>query len=154
MAKEKTAPVSFGDEGDSALVDLDNVEDVKFEALPRGQYEVRLANLTYDISQASGNPMWTWELEVDGGDYNGRKLFFHTVFQGKGLPMTKRLLMRLIPEIASKPFNPETVANEGSMLGMQLKAKVNVKRYDGRQTNNVQDLFLSEGEAGFLGQPA
>ena len=54
MAKDKAAPVNFEDTGDSALVDLDDVDDVVFEALPRGQYEVRLANLTYDISQASG----------------------------------------------------------------------------------------------------
>jgi len=153
-AKAEEAPgVTFQAEGDSALVDLDSVEDAQFEVLPRGSYNVRLSDLTYDLSQSSGNPMWTWELEVDGGDYNGRKLFFHTVFQGKGLPMTKRILQRIIPDLVAKPFDPEKIANEGSMLGMNLKAKVTQRRYEGRRTNSVQDLFPSEGTGDFLGTP-
>jgi len=160
MARAKQAEgsgpvVGFEAGGDSAMVDLDSVEDAKFEVLPRGMYEVRVSDLTFDYSQASGNPMWTWELEVDGGDHSGRKLFFHTVFSGKGLPMTKRILQRIIPEIASKPFNPEEVANGQSIIGLTLKAKVAIKRYEGQPRNNVQDMFPSEGTSGnFLGGPA
>ncbi len=148
--KDSEAEVQFEEGDDNMVVDFDDVEDPLFEALPRGKYPCILAALTFAYSQASGNPMWTWELEVDGGDYSGRKLFFHTVFKGNGLPRTKKTLQRVIPEIVKVGFKPSEVADEGALLGMKLIAQVDVGRYEGVKNNNVKDLFPGEGSESFM----
>ncbi len=142
MAKKDTdkEPVSF-EEGDSIMVDFDAVEDVKFEALPVALYPCVIADCEFGYSQASSNPMWTLTLEVSEGEYAGRKLFCHLVFHGPGLPITKRQLTRIAPDLIAKPFDPEDPDVIAQMLGMDIRAKVTVGRYEGRKTNNVRDLF-------------
>lgn len=137
-------------EGESVVVDFNDVEDSAFEALPKGMYNCRVDELTYDISQNSGNPMWTWILEVEDGDFAGRKLFFHTVFAGKGLPRTKKVLQRVAPKLLEGPLNPEEVANSGSMIDLRIRARVDIRKYEGEDRNNVRDLFPPE-EGGFAG---
>lgn len=150
MAKKDSAAVDFS-EGDSLMVDFNDVEDVTFEAIPVGIYPVTIADCEFTYSQNSGNPMWTLRLEVTDGEYAGRVLFNHLVFAGKGLPMTKRQLKRIVPDLVSggafDPQDPDVIAQ---MLGMNLKAKVTVRIYEGRNTNNVRDLFPDEGGESFV----
>ncbi len=132
-------------EGDSLMVDFNDVEDVTFEALPTAMYPCIIADCEFTYSQASGNPMWTLQLEVRDGEYAGRKLFSHLVFAGKGMPITKRQLTRIAPGLLEGPFNPEDPDVIAQMLGMEIRAKVTVRKYEGRDTNNVRDLFPDEG---------
>ena len=148
MAK-KDAAVDFS-EGDSLMVDFNDVEDVSFEALPVALYPVQISDCEFTYSQASGNPMWTLQLEVRDGEYAGRKLFCHLVFAGKGLPITKRQLGRIAPDLISGPFDPQDPDVIAQMLGMELRAKVTVRKYEGRDTNNVRDLFPDEGDDSFV----
>jgi len=148
MAKKATTkkaePVDFS-EGDGLMVDLNLIEDSDFEVLPKGMYPVIISDCEFTHSQASGNPMWTLTMEVADGEYAGQKLWSHLVFAGKGLPMTKRTLGRIASELFKSAFDPEDVDVINSMLGKELRVKVDVRMYDGRQTNNVRDLFLNEG---------
>lgn len=148
MTEESTG-VDFS-EGESMLVDFSNVEDVSFEVLPAGMYECVIAECNFTHSQSSGNAMWTLVLEVEGGDHAGRKLYTHWVFEGKGLPMTKRLVKRIAPELLEAPFDPEDDEITSSMIGRQLKAKVAVGMYQGNKNNNVKDLFPNEGDGGMF----
>jgi len=148
MAKKETAPVDFS-EGDSLMVDFNDVEDVSFEALPVAIYPVTISDCEFTYSQSSGNPMWTLQLEVRDGEYAGRKLFSHLVFAGKGMPITKRQLMRIVPDLIATAFDPQDPDIIAQMLGLDLRAKVTVRKYEGRDTNNVRDLFPDEGD-GFL----
>jgi len=150
MAKKETAAAVDFAEGDSLMVDFDTVEDVSFEALPVAMYPVVVADCEFTYSQSSGNPMWTLKLEVAEGEYAGRILFCHLVFAGKGLPITKRQLTRIAPDLIASAFNPEDPDVIAQMLGMELKAKVTVRKYEGRDTNNVRDLFPGEGGDSFL----
>jgi len=155
MAKKETAEtteapgVDFTD-GDSLMVDFDAVEDVSFDALPVAMYPVVIADCEFTYSQASGNPMWTLQLEVSEGEYAGRKLFSHLVFRGKGLPITKRQLTRIVPDLIANPFDPEDPDVIAQMLGLELRVKVTVRKYEGRDTNNVRDLFPAEEGDSFL----
>lgn len=149
MAKKEAAAAVDFSEGDSLMVDFNSVEDVSFEALPRGMYPCVISDCEFTYSQSSGNPMWTTQLEVTDGDYAGRKLYTHMVFAGKGLPITKRQLTRIAPELLEGPFNPEDPEVIASMLGKEVKAKVSVRKYEGEDRNNVNDLFPNEG-GGFL----
>lgn len=153
--KKKSSGVDFEggvgqDEEGGLVVDLSGVDEQgNFEAMPRGTYNCSVLNLTFDYSQRSGNPMWTWELEVDDGDYAGRHLFHHTTFNEKGLPRTKRTIGRVAPELLEGPFNPETVALEGTMLGKKCRARVDVKPYEGQMRNNVRDILAPDDGDGF-----
>ncbi len=149
MAKKQAAAAVDFSEGNSLMVDFNDVEDVSFEALPRGVYPCVIADCEFTYSQSSGNPMWTLQLELTDGDYAGRKLYSHMVFAGKGLGITKRQLTRIAPELLEGPFNPEDSEVISSMLGKEVKAKVSVRKYEGEDRNNVQDLFPNDG-GGFL----
>lgn len=136
------------------LIDLTNVEeDAGFEVLPRGIYDCVVSNLSFEYSQASGNPMWTWELEVEEGEFASRKLFTHTVFKGAGLGRTKRTISRVAPELLEAAFDPEEIADKGTMLGKRCRARVDVKPYEGQPRNNVKDVLPAQGGSseGFLG---
>ena len=106
MPKKETNPpsneaeegVEFegGEEGKSLVVDLSDVDEQgTYEVIARGLYPAVLSNLTFEFSQRSGNPMWTWDWEVEGGDNVGRHLFYHTTFNQGGLPRAKKALMRI-----------------------------------------------------------
>lgn len=145
--------VDFGESTDSEglVIDLNDVEDSSFEAIPRDMYVCEVDSLEFGYSQNSGNPMWTWVLAVAGGEYEGRKLFFHTVFAGNGMPRTKKTLSRVAPELLQGPFDPEKVADEGSMIGRKVKARVDIRKYEGEPRNNVRDLFAAEeGDGDFI----
>lgn len=154
MAKAKPAEEEVVDfsEGDSLVVDFDNVEEApEFEALPRGIYLCTIAECEFTYSQSSGNPMWTLQMEVTEGEYAGRILYSHLVFKGKGLPFTKRQLNRIAPDIVSGPFDIQDADVIAQMLGRRLKAKVTIRKYDDgtgpRDTNNVRDLLAADGDS-------
>jgi len=161
-AEDNSEGVGFGDgQGEGKVVDLSGVsEEGTFSAIPRGTYQVTVDNLSYDISQRSGNPMWTWTLEVCEGEYTGRKLFYHTVFAENGLTRVKQALMRIqledgsdyAKELANSAFDPEKVADEGRLLGGRFTARVDTRKYEGQMRNNVKGVFVPQaGESGFLG---
>jgi len=140
--------VDFSD-GDSLVVDFNAVEDTGFEALAKGMYPCVISECEFNYSQASGNPMWTLQLEVSEGEHAGRKLFNHLVFAGKGLGITKQNLGRIRPDLMEAPFNPTDEEVIASMLGLNVKAKVTVRKYEGEDRNNVQGLFPGDGD-GFV----
>ncbi len=154
MAKNKEAS-SFEDDdtfegGDgSVMVDLSNVEDSGFELLPKGIYPCTIESCEYGLSQNSGQPMWTMKLNITEGDYEGRKLFTHLSFSPKALPMTKKSLAAIAPELLSGPFNPETVASD--MEGKSVRAEVKIEKYDGEDRNRVKNLKAAGGVDAFMG---
>lgn len=61
-----TAPTS----NDAFEVDLSNVQENSY-TIPDGIYAAKCIDVTQDVSK-SGNPMFVWEFELVGGNYNGR----------------------------------------------------------------------------------
>ena len=144
------APAVDFSKGDSLMVDFGNVEEASFEVLPKGMYPCVISDCEFVYSQSGGNPMWTLTLEVRDGEFAGRKLFSHLVFEGKGMPFTKATLSRIAPELLAGPFDPKDEELIASMLGKELKAKVMVRKYEGEDTNNVRGLFADAGDGGFI----
>ncbi len=141
-----------GDENEGLVVDFDDVdENQQFECIPQGVYDAVVSGLEYGLSQASGNPMWTWELTLEGGDWAGRKVFSHTTFNPDGLPRTKKVIMRVMSELLDrKPFSPEAIANEGVLVGAACQVKLNIKMYDGRKVNNVREILAPSDGGDFM----
>lgn len=145
---------SEGQNGGVGLIDLSNVpEESKFPVIPRGVYPATVDDVTFGHSQSSGNPMWTWKLEISEGEYAGRKLFFHTPFVENMMPRIKKVLSRVAPELLNGPFDPEKVAEEGTLIGKACQIRIDIRPYEGEKRNNVKDVLApttSSGE-GFLG---
>lgn len=143
MVKKATAKVEAVDfsDGESLLVNWDEVEETSFEAIPRGMYDVVIAECDFSFSQAKGNPMWSMRLEVEGGEYDGRILFTHQVFAGAGLGFTKATLTRIAPELLESSLDPQDEEIMASMLGKHVRAKVTIRQYEGNNTNNVTGLY-------------
>jgi hypothetical protein len=148
--EEENVGVDFSQGADEdVVVDLSQVEDSGFAPCPKGTYLCTTESVEYKISQNSGNPMWAWVFEVIDGEFAGRKFFYHTVFKGKGLPMTKRALARLAPHLLQGPFNPADPAIYTPLIGRQVNVRVDIdnknKEYGPR--NNVKDVFAVSDDA-------
>ena len=147
--KEEVAAVDFT-EGDSLTVDMSTVEEVSFEVMPRGLYNCIVCENEFTYSASAGNPMWSLQLEVEDGDYAGRRLFTHMVFAGKGMGITKRHLSRLAPELCDAPFDPTNEEIVQSILGRRICAKVTIRKWEGEDRNNVGDLLPAIEAGGFV----
>jgi hypothetical protein len=152
----------LGEDGEGLVVNLDGVsEEGNFPVMPRAIYDVNLYELTYGLSQAKGNPMWTWIWEVENNaveEYNGRRFYYHTTFNEGGKSRVKRALMRIKCEddynkvLLQSSFKPEDVALEGKLLGAKARLRVDIRPYQGKKSNNVRDILPPSegGESSFL----
>lgn len=138
-------------EDGSLAIDLSNVEeDAGFEAIPKGTYDVVVQDATYKVSQEKGNPMISLTLEVEGGEFKGRKLFTHVVFAPKTMGMAKKTINRLgLSQLLNGPFNPENVVDE--FIGARARAVVTIEKYNGDDTNRVKNL-LQAGAGNAFGE--
>jgi len=153
-----------GEEGGGAfVVDFSGVPDqADLPVVPRGIYDATIDELTFGHSQSSGNPMWTFifELSESAGEYAGRKMYFHAPFVENMMPRVKKVLSRIAPELLNGPLEPEKIADEGTLLGRPARIRLDIKKYEGRNRNNVRDVLApnTDAGAGFLGagegQPA
>ncbi|MEW6555110.1 MAG: DUF669 domain-containing protein [Actinomycetota bacterium] len=63
-------------------VDFTDADEINFEPLPKGWYEVAVYEAKLEYSQA-GNPMIVFELNVLNGPYPGKKLWLRNAIDGK-----------------------------------------------------------------------
>ncbi len=130
-------------EGTSTMVDFTNVEDNKFEILPKGPQNCTIIANEFKYS-AKGNAMWAMQLEVNEGDYEGRRLFFHITFSEKAMGFAKESLQNLgrgdlLEGGQFDCADPEVVA---SFENLAVTANVTVGTYNGDATNNVRKVIL------------
>lgn len=153
MAKSKKSEdnddTMFESAEGSLTVDLTDVEDGGFDVIPKGVYNTIVDDAEFKVSQAGGNPMISLTLEVEDGEYAGRKLFTHVVFSPKAMSMAKRTIKRLgLNTLLEGPFNPEDVVDD--FIGARGRARVTVEKYEGEDTNRVKQILpAAEGGDGF-----
>jgi len=138
-----------GEQEGSVVVDLSGVDDdAGFETLPRGKYPVEITEAEFGYSQNSGKPMWTLVLEVEDGHENqGSRFWFYVSFSAKALPMSKRTISVIAPDLLDAPFDPEEVADEGTLVGVRCTAQVVKRRYEGEWRNSVRALLPAKEES-------
>jgi hypothetical protein len=157
VAADQAAQAEGGAAG--LVIDLSQVgEEKEFAVIPRGVYDAQVDDVTFSHSQASGNPMWTWKLELldSAGEFAGRKVFFHSPFIEVMMPRVKKIISRVAPELLNGPFNPEEVANSGVLVGKPCKVRLDISMYEGKRRNNVKDILqavAAGGEASCLAAP-
>ncbi len=141
------------------LVDLSSTDDsgADYPVTPRGIYEAELLEMEYGRSQRSNNRMWTtvWELtEEKLQDAKGRapRQWLHLTFNEGGMPRVKRFLARIKCDddanlaLLNGKFDPQKVADEGILIGARAKLKVGIRRYEGKNRNNVMEVLPPGGE--------
>lgn len=137
------------EDGSSLIVDLSGIQEMKFEAVPKGIYDAEVDSCEYQISKNSNQPMFQFVFQITDGPYQGRKLYFYTSFSQKALPGTKTALLRIDPTLFSGPFEPQKIAATGQLLGKKLRIKVTLEDYQGEQRSRVQAVFQpAENSAG------
>lgn len=146
-----TADQTFegGDAG--VMVDMTSVEEASFEALPVGVYNTTIVECEYKLSASSNQPMWALQHVVSEGEYENRRLFDNISFSPKALPMSKKTIGRLAPELLAGPFNPEV---EGPKLqGRQCKVRVKVEPHyqeKDRKVNKISEYLPLGGADSFM----
>lgn len=140
-----TADGMFEDAEGSMTVDLSNVDEASWDVLPKGVYAIIVEDAEYKLS-SNNNPMISLTLEVEDGEFAGRKLFTHVVFSTKAMPMAKRTINRLgLSQLLEGPFNPEDAAEE--FIGARARVRVVVDKWDGEDTNKVKQILpATDGE--------
>lgn len=149
---------SVFEDGGQLVVNLEGVAEMKFEAIPKGIYEAEVDSVEFGMSNSSGKPMLTFMFAIiNNAEYAGRKLYFYASFSEKALAGTKTALLRIDPTIFSGPFRPKDIADQGTLLGKQVRIKVTHEEYNGEQRSRIQSILApaspgsASGGSGFFG---
>lgn len=147
MSKAKAVEIGEGD-GQSAMIDFSQVDEMSFEVLPKGKYDAIVHAIEYKYS-AAGNPMWALQLSIEGGDYDGRRLFSHITFSEAALSYAKSTLANIAPHLLEESFDPSNADVYSQFQGMAVSAQVAVGTYNNEPSNNVKQLFARGEESSF-----
>jgi len=137
------------EEGGNLVVDLSNIAEAKFEAIPKGIYDGEIDTVEFGNSNNSGAPMLTLQIAiVNNEQYAGRKLYTYWSFSQKALPFTKAAISRVAPELLTGKFNPQAVADQGMLLGKPCRIRVTVEDYQGEPRSKISQILApSDGNA-------
>ena len=124
-------------------VDFSDVEE--FEPLPKGDYPVLIDKMEYREAQESDKYDYiNWELVVSEGEHKNRKLFFITSFSPKALWRMKQVFENLgVYDDALEVDYDEDADNmvtEPELIGTPALATVSIRKYEGREQNQVDAL--------------
>lgn len=128
---------------------LDDIEDVSFDLLPKGEYEVQVEKAEVQDTKDGEGKYIAIELTVVGEECNGRKVFemFNVVNKSeKAENIGKGMLKQLI---VASGADIEVFTDADQLIGLEMSAKVVIKKgtgdYDDK--NEVKKYFASEGDA-------
>ena len=130
------------------VVDIDAVQEASRELLPAGWYNCVIEEHEYSLSQASGLPMWTTKMSIEGGEYADRKIYNHISWSPKAAPYSKKTVTECFPDILTNPayrtesggFDVKKVGDEGALIGRRVKVKIGYQSYEGEKRNNVKGM--------------
>lgn len=152
ISQEQYANMVF-EEGGDLVVNLTDVQELKFENVPKGTYLAEVDECTFGMSQSSGAPMYSIKWKIVEGEYAGKTLMQFLSFSAKALPGTKTNLNRIVPELTTQAFKPKEFADQGYFLGKQAKIRVDLGEYQGEKRSQIKGLVaIGSGEGnGFAG---
>lgn len=130
------------------VLDLESAVEPAREIWRPGTYDGTIVSVEPAVSQAKGNPMLTWQIEIsDPQSDKTRNVRFYTVLVGDGAGRTKRTIKRVAPDLDLSSFRPADA--DGLLAGLPCRVILRVGRYQGERQNNVSDVLapLSEGYA-------
>lgn len=125
-----------------------NFKDVTaMDALPAGNYKVRVDEAELKYGNESGNPYIAVTLLVEGGEFDGRKLFKNMSLTEKSLWSVKRDLSALGVNM-DRSIDFEDPRELQGLIGARGQAVVIQKEYEGEKRNEVKKLIAqTNGDA-------
>jgi len=133
------------EQGGSLVINLSGVQELKFELIPKGIYDANIDSVEFKKSKNSGAWMYEFVVELEGGQYDKRKLFTYASFSQKALRGTKATLMRIDPVIFAGEFDPAKLASEGTLLGKKIRVKIGHDEYNGEQVSRISQILAAAG---------
>lgn len=115
----------------SINVDLSGVEASR-KAIPEGTYEVVVNEATQKNSR-DGNPMISFEFEVQEGPHKGAKLYENCSLQPQALFKLKSVLLALGIDIPNKAFD----LNLRDLIGLTCEVEVGHEVYEGKKRARI-----------------
>jgi len=147
------AGVEFED-GESFTFNMkETEEDSGFAPLPGGTYSVTIENCEFKMSK-KGFPMWSLMYAVSDGEYaeKNRKIFDIVSLKAEQQGRVKKFVKRVAPELAElETFNPKKVAEEGLLIGRQLKVKIDIEQSEEYGNRNRVKEHYAAGSGGSSG---
>lgn len=135
------------EEGGDLVVNLTDVQELKFENVPKGTYLAEVDECVFGLSQSSQAPMYSVKWKIVEGEYAGKTLMQFLSFSQKALPGTKTNLNRIAPELTTQSFKPKEFADSGFFLGKQAKIRVDLGDYQGEKRSQIKGLIaIGAGE--------
>lgn len=133
----------------------ETTEDSGFAPLPKGTYLVTIESAEFKMSKSSGSPMWSLTYAIAEGEFaeKNRKVFDIISLKAEQRGRVKKFINRVAPELGeAEVFDPKKVADEGLLVGKQLKVKLDIEEseeYGNR--NRVKDHYAPGSAAGGSG---
>lgn len=144
---DEYAGMVFEDGGD-LVVNLSDVQEMKFENIPKGIYTAEIDEASYGLSQSTQKPMLSIKWKISEGEYAGRVLMQFLSFSQGALPGTKTNLARIDASLATQPFKPQDLANNGFFLGKSARLRVDIGEYNGEKRSQIKGLLSTQTESG------
>jgi len=124
-------------------INLTDVDDRNFEALPAGRYVLKVTD--YEMRETKGDgklgkgvPMINWEFTVLNDDqYKGRKLWMNTVIHETTLFSLKGLL-RATGAFTEEDLRGEIDFEPDEVVGAEVIGVVSQREYNGDKVNDVK----------------
>lgn len=156
-----TAEATTGNDQAGLTFDLSGVDENSvggFEVLPKGKYNAIVDECNFKESKA-GAPMLEMIFAIDGGEYDGRKIYDYYVLGGSndkaiefGQAKLKKFLVRVCPDANLTAFNPATFSDNGEAVGKKLILDLGIQTqkkgdYKGEKRNTVKDILAPEADS-------
>jgi hypothetical protein len=147
ITDEQYGQMVFEDGGD-LVVNLTDVQEMKFENVPKGVYLAEIDEATYGLSNSTQKPMITLKWKITEGEYANRTLMQFLSFSSGALPGTKTNLARIDAQLATVAFKPQELCNNGFFIGKVAKIRVDIGEYNGEKRSQIKGLMSNQTEQG------
>jgi hypothetical protein len=132
-------------DGGSLVIDLGNIEEAKFELIPKGFYDAEIDTFDFGTSENSGAPMFTATFQLTKEGFEKVKLRSYFSFSPKALPYTKASLNRFARDIfGNGAFDAQKISDSGVMLGRKVRLKVKHQDYEGDKRAAIDQVLPPE----------
>lgn len=122
-------------------LDLDDVKEVSFEPMPKGKYHVVVIDSELkDTKDLTGRYIKV-VLEVQGGEFDGRKLFHNFNIQNANPMATQIGLGQLKKMMRVSGKTSFQLKSPVELCGLHVTASVGIKKDDQGESNIVKDFF-------------
>jgi hypothetical protein len=119
--------------------------DVKsgFEPIPEGKYEAVVFEVEQKVGQNSGKPYLNWQLKIQGGEFDGRRLFYMT-------SLSPNALWKLKTNLIALGYTKEEVEGDfdldlPDLCGRECTVVVTHEEYQGEMRDRVADILEAGG---------